>query len=409
MSPQFLYRICGKPVAVAVFLTAAAFSCFGQRSPDTAIRWETDINTAVKRAESEQRPVFLHFTGNDCQPAAQMFAEVFSNAEIAAKLNAGYVMVCINASENPLLAQQYSVAAIPTDLTIRANGQIIHRRQGRIAADQFKNYLVFLDNLAQTEKGTAALPNTPVSTPANTQGTAPAADTLRDPFTHQPVTSAQPGGAYLPVSATPAAETVLTPAAPAAPVLNPPTAAALNPAIHNPLRTAENTAKYFPDQKSPPEPSTSLKVPVNARIADREIMPNEPAPGKMTVEVPLALDGFCPVTLVKEERWEPGIPAYCTMYKGHIFRFASEEAIETFVKDPAAYVPAAMGEDVVLLIDRNKRVNGSRTFGASFNGRVFLFSSRETLEAFSKKAEYYADIALKYETAKKDPPSRTIY
>ena len=136
---------------------------------------------------------------------------------------------------------------------------------------------------------------------------------------------------------------------------------------------------------------------------------NIPAPPKMMIEVPLALEGFCPVTLCTEERWVSGNPAYCTMYQGHIFRFATREALVRFAQEPANYIPVAMGEDIVLMVDRNKRVNGSRQLAAYCKGRIFLFASQETYDAFTQRPDYYMEIALRYETARKEPPIPLVY
>jgi YHS domain-containing protein len=131
----------------------------------------------------------------------------------------------------------------------------------------------------------------------------------------------------------------------------------------------------------------------------------EPVPAK-TIEVPLALDGYCPVALSVGEKWIAGNPAFYTMYHGQVFRFSTEEAMKKFMEEPMKYAPAAMGEDVVLMTDRGKRVYGSRKFGAWYKDRMFLFSTQESLETFAAKPEYYRDIALKYETAMKGGNTR---
>jgi YHS domain-containing protein len=138
-------------------------------------------------------------------------------------------------------------------------------------------------------------------------------------------------------------------------------------------------------------------------------MLSAPAPPKKTVEVPLALEGFCPVMLCVEERWVTGNPAYNTMYQGHLFRFSSREALVRFAQNPANYVPVAMGEDIVLKVDRNRRVNGEREFGAWYQGRVFLFSSQETFDAFGARPDFYTEIALKYEIARREQPIPIVY
>jgi YHS domain-containing protein len=186
-----------------------------------------------------------------------------------------------------------------------------------------------------------------------------------------------------------------------------PTTAPFNapPPNNNPLRTADYVAS---PQQVPVHISTPPVVPAAPSIAS--IIAEEPAPPKMTVEVPLALEGFCPVTLCTEERWVAGNPMYCTMYQGHIFRFASGETLATFARNPENYIPVAMGEDIVLMVDRNKRVNGNRKFGAWFQGRVFLFASQETLNVFAERPDFYTEIAFKYElAARKDPAVPVIY
>jgi YHS domain-containing protein len=68
-----------------------------------------------------------------------------------------------------------------------------------------------------------------------------------------------------------------------------------------------------------------------------------------------------------------------------------------------------MGEDIVLMVERNKRVEGNRKFGAWFQGRVFLFSNQETLNVFADRPEYYLEIALKYEMARREQPVPVVY
>ena len=415
-------RVCGLSfVLVALFATCfLTVSVFAQgfappglgiappglNVAPPALRWESDISVAMARAEREQRPLFLHFVGHDCQPAVQMANEVFVQPSVIAHLNAHFVMVRINASENPVLAQKFEVKSIPTDLILKPNGLLIYRRTGGISVERFSEFLAFLQGKIQSDQGPAPVPHAslPVTNPPGFPSPVPNSvpspaiptpvmaqsmafpETIRDSFMQQPPHIQQP----------------------------PPQAAAVATVPHasvNPLRVAEVATKPMvePTLNPPQMPVNPVLVrePVPAMSTVPVIVANEPAPTKMTVEVPLALEGFCPVTLCAEERWVSGNPAFCTMYLGHIFRFASSEALGTFARNPANYIPVAMGEDIVLMVERNKRINGNRKFGAWFQGRVFLFSSQETLDAFANRPEYYTEIALKYELAQKERP--TVY
>ena len=405
-TPPLSCRLGLFPLLTAVFfvyfLTVSSFAQPVGTTYLPSLRWETDLNVAMARAEQENRPVFLHFFGNDCPPALQMENEVFVQPSIVSHLRTNFVMVKINASENVTLAQRFSVTAIPTDLIMKSNGQLIHRRTGGITADRFSKYLVFLQEMMQSEKSQVSAP--------------PAVS---------PIAAASPVGLPSPVSPPvvmpPQREMISIPdntsrdsfGQQAMIVQSPPAVAGTMPPPppNNPLRIAETVAKPMMEYNmhdSPNVPVTRETAPP-ATATMPTLTTEEPASTKMMVEVPLALEGFCPVTLCTEERWISGNPAYCTMYQGHIFRFASSEALATFARNPASYIPVAMGEDIVLMVDRNKRINGNRKFGAWFQGRVFLFTSQETLDTFATRPEYYTEIALKYEMARKEQPLPVVY
>jgi len=430
--------------AWAAFLTLCFSAVSLLASPpgtQAGIRWETDLNVATVRAEREQRPLFLHFVGNGGSSARQMENEVFTQPNIAAQLNANFVMVRINATENPALAQRFSVESIPTDLILRPNGQVIHRRVGAIAADVFADYLAFLQRTIHGDKNPPPTPAAPPATPPDSPPVAPPTASPAAP--HAPVAAspfpaANPAGqppqaspqVSPPAAAPPAVmpqpqhpmTAVVDPFAPQQPAMQPPVAQpapAAAPPMHvmqQPVMATEATSP--PPAYNPLRTGDTTRIPMEQAVdpaglsggPEGVVIPmSVPAPARMMVEVPLALEGFCPVTLSKEERWVSGNPAFCTMYQGHIFRFATREALVQFAQNPANYIPVAMGEDVVLMVDRNQRINGSRQLAAYCKGRIFLFASQETYDAFAQRPDYYMEIALRYETARKEPVVPVVY
>ena len=414
------------------FLTVASLA--NTFPPIQAVRWETDLNAAVARAEREQLPLFLHFVGNDSSSGQPTGSEVFLLPQIASHLNANYVMVKINAVENPSLAQRFAVSAIPTDLVIKPDGHVIHRRVGVIPADKFAQFLTYLQETIQSGKNQASAqptiaqaPVTPAPSAAspfplmNSQSSvSPVSQSTTALSGAVPTASTPPAVASLQQNPSPSVpSTARDPLAQPSPTSQyppftqypqPPLFAQHPPAVAgavaagtpatNPLRSMEMAARSEIEQSPQPAPPTS---------ATMQAMLDAPSPPKMTIEVPLALEGFCPIMLCTEERWVSGNPAYCTMYQGHVFRFSSVDALVTFSRNPANFTPVAMGEDIVLKVDRNRRVNGDRRFGAWFQGRVFLFSSQETFNAFEARPNYYAEIALKYETARREQPAPIVY
>jgi YHS domain-containing protein len=289
---------------------------------------------------------------------------------------------------------------------LRPGGEVIFRRTGVITAERFTQFLAFLQETIQSGKSqTPAAPQPAASSlvnPLNSSLVLPSAamPPVVTPPPAMPPVSALPQEMFAAVPP-PASRDLFPPQSPAAPY----PLATQSPAT-NSLRTTEMATQPLVEQNlgivTPPASLTTT-------AAVRSML-DVSAPAKTTIEVPLALEGFCPVMLVStEERLVTGNPAYSTLYQGQIFRFSSMEALVAFAQNPVKYAPVAMGEDIVLLVDRNRRVNGDIKFGALCQGRVFLFSCQETQDAFTARANYYAEIALKYETARREQPSPVVY
>jgi YHS domain-containing protein/thioredoxin-related protein len=444
-------------------LQTVLFLCFTMDTRANAqqeIIWETNFERAITQANTLNRPLFLHFYGDNCPPCKLMETNVFKNGQVINQMNQSFVPLKIKVSEQTQLAKKYSIQVIPTDIVLTQDGRLIHRRQGGIATERFLEYLHFLLSHVnrkanqemvqqvstpiqsvpepinstsspisplqfQSLSSQTAVPVQPTGTPTNTITSIQKAEQpkteisqteqlpkmeqpLRDPFTRQPVTS--------PVSS------------PVSSVPSPPVASnqmsnqtlnqTLNQTQPEPVNPVRVTEKKIPQEEKtvfqektvlpktvdmvsiPQTPKEPTTVPAVSPMGFQN-NPDETITATTMVEVPLGLEGYCPVLLSTEERWIPGNPAYYTMYRGHVFRFSSEEAMTEFMKTPANYAPVAMGEDIVLMVDRNKKVYGNRKFGAWFQGRVFLFSTQDSLDSFASRPEYYAEIALKYETALK--------
>ncbi len=355
----------------------------GQEYLSDAIVWEKDINAAVAKAKETNRLVFIHFYGDNCPPCKAMDAEVFTNRQVIADMNRFFVSVRVDTGLNPALVRQFDIKAIPADVVLKSNGQFVHRRQGGIAADRFDVYLNYINNEIQA-KNAAVAPKVAA----------------------QPVVAVQETAKAVPVQV-PVQQPMQVP-------VNAQTSAGnpwdnLASSVTSAPVQAPMEIPTFSQGQTPPPPTNLLErnnpVRMDAAVAVKPAfgaVPDVPQTEGIvgsTVEIPLALDGFCPVTLSGQERWVPGNPLFYAMYQGQIFRCANEESLATFIKEPAKYAPVAMGEDIVQMVERNKKVPGMRKFGAWFQNRVFLFSNQESLDAFAAKPEFYAEIAQKYETA----------
>ena len=114
---------------------------------------------------------------------------------------------------------------------------------------------------------------------------------------------------------------------------------------------------------------------------------------------PLALDGFCPVSLIEKWQWVKGDPRYGVIHRGRTYLFAGPEDASRFYADPDRYVPVMSGMDVVLAVEEHRQVPGRREHGALYDHRVFLFSSEATFRRFDQDPTRYAAAAMQATTS----------
>jgi protein disulfide-isomerase len=102
------------------------------------------------------------------------------------------------------------------------------------------------------------------------------------------------------------------------------------------------------------------------------------------------MDGFCPVTLSKQQKWVRGDRRWGIIHRGRTYLFTSAEAKKEFWDAPDRFSPVLAGIDPVVALDENRSVTGRRKHGVFYGGRVYLFASEASLERFSRNPEQYA-------------------
>jgi YHS domain-containing protein len=142
---------------------------------------------------------------------------------------------------------------------------------------------------------------------------------------------------------------------------------------------------------SAPAPSTNpfLETPVERTITlsllDDNLRKLAASPEK------LGYKGFCPVELRQHRTLAAVKPQFSSTYLNKKFRFSSAEAKAQFEKSPELYAPAHDGMDGVALLDQDKSVEASLDFAAWYQGRLYMFTTRENLELFNADPDQYMD------------------
>jgi protein disulfide-isomerase len=269
-------------------------------------------------------------------------------------LEANYVPVRLNVDYFQATARQYGITALPTTLILAptTQGEVLDTIRGRLPPDQ---YIGRLNQVAADVK-------------------------RRNTAVYAQIPGAPAGG--------PPAASALPPGAAPEQVAAPPSGSSSQPAG----ATAQAAAPVAGPSSLPAGPSTPAATgsPMAGSGAAAATPGSAPA---AAVPPPIGLDGFCPVQLAEKSVWSPGNRRWGAIHRGRTYLFAGADEQRRFLADPDRYAPVNSGDDVVLTLEQNRSVPGTRIHGVSYGGRVYLFADEASLDKFSKNPKYYAERA----------------
>ena len=103
----------------------------------------------------------------------------------------------------------------------------------------------------------------------------------------------------------------------------------------------------------------------------------------------MALEGYCPVTVIEKMVWTKGNPLYGAIHLNRTYLFPNAELQAKFLANPDRYSPIISGNDPVVALEKNEIVSGRRQFGLVYENRMILFSSKESYDKFCKESKRY--------------------
>jgi thiol-disulfide isomerase/thioredoxin/YHS domain-containing protein len=178
-------------------------------------------------------------------------------------------------------------------------------------------------------------------------------------------------------------------APPAAPIVNAPPAQPVAPPSAPPPVAAVPKA---PPAVAAPSAPTAPSAPAAAPTANTTIAQSAPAQNGVQLPAgcpPLALDGYCPVTVTEKMSWKRGDVKYGAIHRGRTYLFTSAAEQQKFLSDPDRFSPVLSGNDPVAALEKGETVNGSRKYGLMYEDRMFLFASKESYDKFCKDSKRY--------------------
>jgi YHS domain-containing protein len=104
---------------------------------------------------------------------------------------------------------------------------------------------------------------------------------------------------------------------------------------------------------------------------------------------PVGLDGYCPVALMRHEKWVDGNSRFAVEYEGRTYLLSGPAQQRLFRANPERYAPMFGGCDPVLAATTGDLVPGRTDACVVFKDKLYMFSSPATLARFNKTPEQF--------------------
>ena len=360
-----------------VVLAAAMFVCSAGIAAE--IPWSIDIEDALQRATENGQPVLMEFTADWCGYCKKMEKTTFTDPDVAQRISRNFVAVKVDADQNKDLVKDLGIKGLPAILIVSPDLKVIER----ISGFQTPEALIPKLDAVIASRPSQGRPATTVSTqntPQRQSRPAPQPE-LVEPEAAKPSRPARKELEF---------EAITQDEAPRV-GSRPPVDPAKNPFVDVP---AERQQKPAEAQVVDTDPESFFKT------ISREQEPRESEPEvteQAQPKVGPAFDGLCIVSAVDGRELVKGTNRNQVKYRGQTLYFSSIENKEQFLASPATYWPMLDGACAMTLLEDEKRVAGSLEFAAVFRKRIWLFASQEAMQEFLRNpadmAEEAAELA----------------
>jgi YHS domain-containing protein/thiol-disulfide isomerase/thioredoxin len=141
-------RTCRVATGLAFGLALLTINSPSAGSEPTGIVWRDDLPRALESAASQDRLVWLQFTGPWCHNCRRMEREVFNTTPVVRLANDRFVPVQLRSDLHEELALGYGLSSLPATVILRPNGEVIAGSQGY---KDSRSFAAFLSNALASE------------------------------------------------------------------------------------------------------------------------------------------------------------------------------------------------------------------------------------------------------------------
>jgi len=124
---------------LSLALSLALLAGCAEKSSDSGGLFEKlTVEEALKKAQEQNKLVFIDFYADWCGPCRQMDRETFSDPKIQEWLRQRFVCIKINHDHNKELVRKYGVRSLPTFVLLTADGNQLPSVTGGSSPERFK-------------------------------------------------------------------------------------------------------------------------------------------------------------------------------------------------------------------------------------------------------------------------------
>lgn len=351
-----------------------------------AVAWQTNYESAKAAAESSQKLLLVNIHATWCIPCKKLMATTLSDPALGSEIMQSCVPLSLDADQDASVIRQWPITGFPTQLFIAPDGRIVNTIVGNVPVSTYRSALQKAIQAASAE-GIASQGNR-AAKPA-----APALTTRSEDVATRPTEQALPNVASLPAPPMNSADGVAAGRSSSAPPSLP---AATDLPVSRPASPADLAAAT--PKSAPPTPTMQANAapsnPAPARAVTTQVKQkviNDKNVRPCDMSVPLALDGYCPVSMFKRSELIRGADTECCVFNEKRYHFLSSVEKDLFLKNPKKYLPAEEGFCVVTWAEKHSRTTGNVELPALFGDYLFLFASEDARQKFLQDPEQYVD------------------
>ncbi len=412
------------------------------------VQWRYDLEQAKKIASDEDKLVLMHFTATWCAPCKELERFVFANPIAIRKISDQVVPLKIDVDIHTQIASEYEIRSVPTDIIMTPAGHVILKRESPRSTDRF----IEMIELAVQRSG--SLTNEMIENSAvlknmlakkkqdSTEKQSGEFQFVSAQQDRSNVIRPQSGGQFNPTNfkpkfpnstpwsspKTPAVGPVNSPATPADQIEIPTTEDLQKTTLSKPGLPfggiTKNKNDFLPPAKNaietPKQPNTvvakeraaqdavgseSALVQFNSYVGRSKRSSRISTSAKKPV---IGLDGYCAVTLIRDQKWVKGDKQWGCFHRGKLYLFTSQKKRNEFQATPDMFSPLLGGSDPVEYHDNGKLIDGKRSFGVFYGDDegpqlIVLFKDQANRNKFeSQPGRYLKTVRQAMSTLDKD-------